>query len=39
MRESFQMRESDMKVEMMLSWRNGGAIWAQKMEPTQSVQK
>ena len=29
MRESFQMREGDMKVGMMLrmlSWRNGGAI-------------
>ena len=33
------MRESDMKVEMMLSWRNGGAIWAQKMEPTQECTK
>ena len=33
------MREGDMEVEMMLSWRNGWAIWAQKMEPTQSAQK
>ena len=36
------MREGDMEVEMMLKmlrWRNGGAIWAQKMEPAQSAQK
>ena len=29
MRESFQLKEGDMKVKMilrMLSWRNGGAI-------------
>ena len=39
MRESFQMREGDIKVGMMLSWRNGRTIWAQKMEPTQSTQK
>ena len=35
MRENFQMRKGDMEVGMMLrilSWRNGGAIWAQKME-------
>ena len=25
MRESFQMRESDIEVRMMLSWRNGGS--------------
>ena len=37
MRENFQMREGDMKVGMMLrmlSWRNGGTIWSQKMDPT-----
>ena len=31
MRESFKMRDGDMEVGMMLrmlSWRNGGAIWA-----------
>ena len=25
MRESLQMRESDIEVRMMLSWRNGGS--------------
>ena len=38
MKESFQMREGDMEVGM-LSWRNEGAIWVQKMEPAQSAQK
>ena len=35
MRESFQMRAGDIEVGMMLSWRNEGAIWAQKMELAQ----
>ena len=42
MRESFQRREGDMEVRMMLrilSWSNGEAIWAQKMKPAQSAQK
>ena len=42
MRESFQMREGDMEIKMMLrmlSWRNEGAIYAQQMESTQNTQK
>ena len=33
------MREGDMEVGMMLSWKNEGTIWAQKMEQAQSAQK
>ena len=36
------MKEGNKEVGMMLkmlSWRNRGVIWAQKMKPTQSAQK
>ena len=33
------MREGDMEVRMMLSWRNGGVILVQKMKSAESAQK